>query len=320
MSQIGSFTVTAQGFGAMGLSHNYGHADEAESRATLQRVLDLGINFIDTANVYGKDGHNERLVGSAIAGRREGLVIATKFGIVAGGDPSGRRVNGDPAYVRKSIEKSLGRLNIDRVDLYYAHRIDPTVPIEETIGELARLKQEGKIGGIGLSEATADTIRRAHTEHPIDALQSEYSLWTREVEAEILPTVRELCIGFVAFSPLGRGFLAGADAATDDQDVRHRHPRFQADAVAENSRRRAVVEDVAGRLGATPAQVSLAWVLAKGVVPIPGTRHIRHLESNWAAKNIVLGADDIATLEAAFPVGTTVGARFPATAPAQGPA
>ena len=322
MPKLGQFTVTRQGFGAMGLSHNYGHADEAESLATLQRVLDLGINFIDTANVYG-DGHNESLVGRAIKGRRDGLVIASKFGIVGSGvsaeGANGKRVAGDPAYARLQLEGSLKRLGVEQIDIYYVHRVDTSVPIEETVGELARLKAEGKIGGIGLSEAAAETIRRAHKEHPIIALQSEYSLWTRDVEAEILPTVRELGIGFVPFSPLGRGFLAGATTPEDDKDVRHRHPRFQGDAAQVNAARRAIVEDIAQRLGATTAQVSLAWVLSKDVVPIPGTRHVKHLESNWAANDLVLDGDIIAELEEAFPVGATVGARFPETAPAQGP-
>ena len=322
MPQLGSFTVTRQGFGSMGLSHNYGHADETESLATLARVLDLGINFIDTANVYG-NGHNEDLVGRAIKGRRDGLVIASKFGIVGGGvsaeGANGKRVNGDPAYARAQLEGSLKRLGIEQIDIYYVHRVDASVPIEDTIGELARLQDEGKIGGIGLSEATAETIRRAHAVHPITALQSEYSLWTRDVEAEILPTVRELGIGFVPFSPLGRGFLAGATTPEDDKDVRHRHPRFQGDNVKINAARRAIVEDIAQRLGATTAQIALAWVLSKSVVPIPGTRHIKHLESNWAANDLALDGDIVAELEEAFPVGATVGARFPETAPAQGP-
>ncbi|QJU57365.1 aldo/keto reductase [Sphingomonas sp. AP4-R1] len=319
MPLIGTLDVTSQGFGAMGLSHNYGHADEAESRATLDRVIELGITLIDTANVYGEAGHNERLVGEAIRGRRTGLAIASKFGIVPRSDGGSRRVNGDPAYARQQVEGSLRRLGVEQIDLYYVHRIDPTVPIEETVGELARLKQEGKIANIGLSEATAETIRRAHQEHPIAALQSEYSLWTRDVETEILPLVRELDIKFVAFSPLGRGFLAGANGAEDDKDVRQNHPRFHGDAAIENAKRRAAIEAVATRLGNSIAQVSLAWVLSKGVVPIPGTRHIRHLESNWAANDIALDAATVAELEAAFPLGGTVGARFPATAPAQGP-
>lgn len=318
MAKLGSFDVSPLGFGAMSFSHNYGRADDAESLRTLQRVFDLGINFIDTANVYG-NGHNETLIGEAIKGRRDGLVIATKFGIVPASEGGSKRVNGEPAYVRAQAEASLKRLGVDQIDLYYAHRIDPTVPIEETVGELARLKQEGKIGAIGLSEATAATIRRAHDEHPITAIQSEYSLWTREVEAEILPTVRELGIAFVPFSPLGRGFLAGASAPADEQDVRHKHPRFQGKALEQNARRRAAVEKVAERVGATIAQVSLAWVLSKDVIPIPGTRHIPHLESNWAAQNVVLDEEAIEDLEVAFPLGATVGARFPSQAPAQGP-
>lgn len=322
MPVLGDYTVSRQGFGAMGLSHNYGHADEQESLETLHRVLDLGINFIDTANVYG-NGHNEDLVGRAIRGRRDGLVIASKFGIVGGGvsaeGANGKRVNGEPAYARAQLEGSLKRLGVERIDIYYVHRIDTSVPIEETVGELARLKTEGKIGGIGLSEAGAETLRRAHREHPITALQSEYSLWTRDIEAEILPAARELGIGFVPFSPLGRGFLAGATTPEDDKDVRHRHPRFQGDNVKINAARRAIVEDIANRLDATVAQVSLAWVLSKDVVPIPGTRRIAHLESNWAANSLVLDADIVAELEEAFPLGTTAGARFPETAPAQGP-
>lgn len=322
MSNLGSFSVSKQGFGAMGLSHNYGHADEAESLKTLQRVIDLGINFIDTANVYG-DGHNERLVGQAIKNYRDKLVIASKVGIVGSGESAegaeGKRVNNAPAYTRLQVEKSLKRLGVEQIDLYYLHRIDASLPIEEAIGGLVKLKEEGKIGAIGLSEATAETVRRAHAVHPVTALQSEYSLWTREVEGDILPTVRELGIGFVPFSPLGRGFLAGASAPVDDKDVRHRHPRFQEDAVKVNAARRAIVEDIAQRLNATSAQVALAWVLSKGTVPIPGTRHVKHLESNWAANDLVLDADIVAELEEAFPLGTTVGARFPETAPAQGP-
>ena len=244
-------------------------------------------------------------------------------GIVGGGEAQegseGKRVNNSPAYTRLQVEKSLKRLGVDQIDLYYLHRIDPTLPIEEAIGGLVRLKEEGKIAEIGLSEATAETIRRAHQVHPIAALQSEYSLWTRDVETEILPTVRELGIAFVPFSPLGRGFLAGASAPEDGQDVRRSHPRFQPEAVQVNAARRAVLEDVAQRLDANSARVALAWVLSKAVVPIPGTRHVSHLESNWAANDLVLDADIIAELEEAFPIGATVGARFPQAAPAQGP-
>lgn len=309
MPSIGQFTVSRQGYGAMGLSHGYGRADDEESIRTLHRAIDLGINLLDTANIYGA-GHNEELVSRVLADRRNEVVLASKFGLRLPTDPEDRRVNGSPAYARVQIEASLKRLKVDQIDLYYLHRVDPLVPIEETVGELVRFKEEGKIREIGLSEASAQDLRRAQTVHPIAALQSEYSLWTREVEAEILPTARELGITFVAYSPLGRGFLAGAQP-TEPEDRRHHHPRFQAEAVAANGLRRATVEAVAQRLGASVAQISLAWVLAKGVVPIPGTRHIRHLEANWAANDIILDAATIAELEAAFPVGSTVGDRSP---------
>lgn len=243
-------------------------------------------------------------------GRRDDIVLASKFGNRLDREQSGRRHDGTPAYARKAVEDSLRRLNVDHIDLCYLHRVDPQTPIEDTVGELSRLKVEGKIGAIGLSEAPADIIRRAHTVHPIAALQSEYSLWTREVEQEILPTVRELGISFVAFSPLGRGFLAGS-GPVDPEDRRHRHPRFQSAAVAANSPRRAVIEDVAKRQDATLAQISLAWLVAKDVVPIPGTRHIEHLEANWAANNIHLDAATVEELDGAFPIGTTVGDRAP---------
>jgi aryl-alcohol dehydrogenase-like predicted oxidoreductase len=209
------------------------------------------------------------------------------------------------------VEASLKRLGLDHIDLYYLHRVDPGIPIEESVGELGRLQDEGKIGGVGVSEATADGIRRAHAVHPLTALQSEYSLWTRDVEVEILPTVRKLGIGFVAYSPLGRGFLAGAEV-TDPNDRRHQHPRFQPDAIAANSRRREVIERVAARIGVSVAQVSLAWVLAKNVVPIPGTRFIPHLEANWAANDLALTPETEAELEAVFKLGSTVGAHYPA--------
>ena len=313
MPTIGQFTVSRQGYGAMGLSHGYGRADDEESIRTLHRAIDLGINLIDTANIYGA-GHNEELVARAIADRREEVVLASKFGLRLPTDPEERRVNGSPAYARVQIEASLKRLNVDHIDLYYLHRVDPLVPIEDTVGELVRFKDEGKIREIGLSEASAPDLRRAQKVHPIAALQTEYSLWTREVEAEILPTARELGITFVAYSPLGRGFLAGAQP-TEPDDRRHNHPRFQPEAVAANSLRRAAIEGVAERLGATVAQISLAWLLAKTVVPIPGTRHIRHLEANWAANDIALDAATVAELDAAFPVGTTVGDRSPVRAP-----
>ena len=303
MARIGTLDVSAQGFGAMGLSHVYGQADDADSIRTLQRAIDLGITFFDTATGYGH-GHNEELLGRAIAGRRDGLVIASKFTHRQSSD-------GQCVSARQAVEASLRRLNIEQIDLYYLHRVDADIPIEESVGELGRLRDEGLIGGVGVSEASAAQLRAAHAVSPLTALQSEYSLWTRDVEVQILPTARELGIGFVAYSPLGRGFLAGA-GPVEDNDRRNIHPRFQAEAVAANSRRRRTIEDVAERLRVTPAQVSLAWVLSKDVVPIPGTRHIRHLEDNWAAGDIRLDEGTIEELESAFPRGATVGDRYPA--------
>ena len=302
MAKIGPYEVGAQGFGAMGLSSAYGAADDAESLRTIDRAIDLGITFFDTASGYG-DGHNERLLGRAIAGRRDRLTIASKFTHRRGGA-------GELISARDAVEASLRRLKVDHIDLYYLHRVDPLVPITQSITELAELQQEGKIGAIGVSEADADQIRRAHAIAPLAALQSEYSLWTRYVESEILSTLGELGIGFVAYSPLGRGFLAG-NLPTEADDRRNFHPRFQEAAVAQNVSRRRIIEDVAERLYVTPAQVSLAWVLAKGVVPIPGTRHIAHLEDNVAANEIVLDAETIAELEGAFPPGSVVGDRYP---------
>jgi aryl-alcohol dehydrogenase-like predicted oxidoreductase len=301
MAKIGSLEVGAQGFGAMGLSSSYGPAEDAESLRTIQRAIELGITFFDTASGYG-DGHNERLLGRAIAGKRDRLVIASKF--------THRRGDGALISAREAVEASLRRLKVDHIDLYYLHRVDPLVPIGQSVSELARLQEEGKIGAIGVSEADAEQLRRAHAAAPIAALQSEYSLWTRYVEPKILPTARELGISFVAYSPLGRGFLAGS-LPTDPDDRRNLHPRFQQEAIEQNSRRRRIIEDVAERLYATPAQVCLAWVLAKGVVPIPGTRHVSHLEDNVAASEIVLDEETIAELEGAFPPGTTAGDRYP---------
>jgi len=312
--QLAGFQVSPQGYGAMGLSHSYGQADEAESLSVIDRALELGINFFDTADIYGS-GHNETLVGRALGARRDRIVLASKFGNRMDAAESGRRQDGRPEYARQAVEASLKRLGTDLIDIYYLHRLDPQTPIEDTVGELARLKDEGKIGGIGLSEVDAPTLRRAHATAPITALQSEYSLWTREVEEEILPTTRELGIGFVAYSPLGRGFLAGSEP-TEANDRRRQHPRFQAEAVAANSRRRAAAEGVAQRLGVSVGQVALAWVLSKGVVPIPGTRRIAHLEANWAANDLALDAATVAELEAAFAIGSTVGERYPAGSPA----
>jgi aryl-alcohol dehydrogenase-like predicted oxidoreductase len=303
MPHIGRFEVSTQGFGAMGLSSVYGRSDDTASAATLRHAVELGITFFDTASAYGA-GHNEELVGRALREVRSGLVIASKFTHGQGGE-------GKPKVsAQEAVEASLKRLGLNHIDIYYLHRVDADVPVEESIGQLGRLVDEGKIGGVGISEASADQLRRGHATYPITALQSEYSLWTREVESEILPTTRELGIGFVAYSPLGRGFLAGA-TPTEEGDRRNIHPRFKPDAVEANRHRRAVIEEVAERSGATPAQISLAWVLAKQVVPIPGTRHIGHLDANWAANAITLDAATIAMLDDAFPQGTTTGDRYP---------
>ncbi len=304
MPKLANLDVSRQGFGAMGLSGSYGAADDQASIATVHRAIDLGITFFDTATGYG-NGHNETLLGQAVAGRRDSLVIASKF--------THNSASGPPIRARDAVEASLKRLSLDHIDLYYLHRVDPQIPIEDSVGELGRLKDEGKIGGVGVSEASAEALRRAHATYPITALQSEYSLWTRGVEAEILPVTRELGIGFVSYSPLGRGFLAGSEVI-DADDRRRQHPRFQPEAVAANSRRREVIEEVARRLGVSIGQVSLAWVLSKGVVPIPGTRRIAHLEANWAANDLVLDAATIAELEAVFTPGSTVGDRYPADA------
>lgn len=304
MPKLANLDVSRQGFGAMGLSGSYGAAEDTASIATVHRAIELGITFFDTATGYG-NGHNETLLGQAIAGRRNDVVIASKF--------THNSASGSPVRARDAVEASLKRLAVDHIDLYYLHRVDPQIPIEESVGELGRLKDEGKIGGVGVSEASAEGLRRAHATYPITALQSEYSLWTRGVETEILPVTRELGIGFVSYSPLGRGFLAGSEVI-DADDRRRQHPRFQPEAVAANSRRREVIEGVAQRLGVSIGQVSLAWVLSKGVVPIPGTRRIAHLEANWAANDLVLDAATIAELEAAFTPGSTVGERYPADA------
>lgn len=301
MPRIGTLEVSRQGLGGMSLSSIYGHAEDAESIATIHRAIDLGVTFFDTATGYGA-GHNEELLGRAVRGRRSGLVIASKFT---------HRQGGGTVTAREAVDASLRRLGLDHIDLYYLHRIDPEVPVEESIGQLGRLVDEGKIGAVGISEASAAELRRAHAAYPVSALQSEYSLWTREVEDEILPTARELGIAFVAYSPLGRGFLAGA-TPTEEGDRRNIHPRFQREAIEANAVRRRAIEAAAERLGATPAQISLAWVLSKDVVPIPGTRRIAHLESNWAANDIVLDTATIAELEGAFPRGATAGARYPA--------
>lgn len=309
--------VSAEGLGCMGMSDIYGGRDERSAVETIRRALDLGVTFLDTADMYGPHT-NERLIGRAIAGRRDEVQLATKFGVLRDpDDPNARIFRADPEYVRAACDASLQRLGVDHIDLYYLHRVDPRTPIEETVGAMAELVAAGKVRWIGLSEVSPATLRRAHAVHPLTALQTEYSLWSRDPERELLPTLRELGIGFVAYAPLGRGFLTGTITSQQDlppDDLRRSafFPRFQGEALRRNLQLVERVRELAREKGVTPGQLALAWVLAQGddIVPIPGTRRVRHLEENAAAAELRLTADDLARLDAAVPPGAAVGDRY----------
>ncbi|MDQ1598946.1 MAG: hypothetical protein QOD68_420 [Actinomycetota bacterium] len=314
-----ALTVSAVGLGCMGMSEFYGTTDETQSTETIRRALDIGVTFLDTADMYGPYT-NERLVGAAIADRRDEVQLATKFGNVRHDD--GRRsINGRPEYVRKACDDSLQRLGVDHIDLYYQHRVDRSTPIEETWGALAELVTAGKVRHLGISEASAATIRAAHAVHPITALQTEWSLWTRDVEEnDVLATVRELGIGFVAYSPIGRGFLSGEIRTVDDlapDDFRRHNPRFQGENLTKNLELVDRVREIAAEKGVTATQLALAWVLAQGedVVPIPGTKRVRYLEENAAAADVELDKEDLQRLAEAAPVGVTAGDRYPDMSP-----
>jgi aryl-alcohol dehydrogenase-like predicted oxidoreductase len=306
--------VSAQGLGCMGMSEFYGSADEAEAKDVIRRALELGVDFLDTADAYGPFS-NEKLVGEAIAGRRDEVVLATKFGNVRGENGERLGVRGDPEYVHSACDASLRRLGVEQIDLYYQHRVDPAVPIEETVGAMGELVDAGKVAHLGLSEAAPETIRRAHATHPIAALQTEYSLWSRDPEDEILPTVRELGIGFVAYSPLGRGFLTGRFRSFEDLpegDFRRSSPRFQGENFDRNLELLEAVEAIAAENGVTAGQLALAWVLAQGddIVPIPGTKHVSYLEQNVAASELELSEADLRQIAEAAPAGAAAGDRY----------